>query len=318
MGGPRSRPASGRGFTLVELLVVIAIIGLLVALLLPAVQAAREAGRRVQCLNNLKQMGLGLQNYHDQHKVFPYGGSGVASLTIPAARARVCLSWGAAILPGLEQQPLYDSIHQQESYLHDDNLAAGQAVLPVFLCPTAVNPDLHRPNGDTPSSATKYGITNYGGNWGERALRCYPARNCQNNYSDQGDASGFGRGVLLLSSERQVGIRDVTDGTSHTVIAGESPEGLHSIWIGHKNFFDQSAPLSAHTSQPATWQSCFPTFQSVPGKFCDFGQEFGSYHAGGAQFLLVDGSARFVSASLDNKALAALLSRSGAEVVGDD
>jgi prepilin-type processing-associated H-X9-DG protein len=223
------------------------------------------------------------------------------------------LSWSAAILPGLEQQGLYASINQQEPYLHEDNLAAGQTLLPVFLCPTAVNPALHRPNGDTPSSATKYAITNYGGNWGERALRCHPATNCPNRYA--GDPSGTGRGVLLLSYEPQVGIGDVTDGTSHTIMAGESPEGLHSIWIGHKNVFDQSAPLSAHTSQPTTWQSCFPTFQSAPGNYCDFGQEFGSYHAGGAQFLLVDGSVRFVSTSLENKSLAALLSRRGGEVV---
>lgn len=307
MGQVPCRAAIARGFTLVELLVVIAIIGLLTALLLPAVQAAREAGRRVQCFNNLKQMGLGLHNHHDVHKLFPYGGSYNSSVP--------CLSWSAAILPGLEQQALYDSINQQVSYLHADNLAAGQTVLSVFLCPTAVNQDLLKPNGDTPGSATKYAVTNYGANWGERSLRCYPATNCQNNYP--GDGSGHGRGVLLLASERQLGFKDITDGTSNTIAVGEAPEGLHSIWIGHKNVFDQSAPVSAKVSSPATWSSCFPVFRSKPGNFCDFGQEFGSYHAGGAQFLLVDGSARFVSQTMDNKTLAALLSSRGGEVVGD-
>jgi prepilin-type N-terminal cleavage/methylation domain-containing protein/prepilin-type processing-associated H-X9-DG protein len=317
MGFAFCRGPFRRGFTLVELLVVIAIIGVLTALLLPAVQAAREAGRRVQCLNNLKQMGLGLHNYHDLRKLFPYGGSGIASLTIPTARARACLSWGAAILPGLEQQALYDSINQNEPYLHDDNLAPGRQVLTVFLCPTAVNPELHKPNGDTPSSATKYAVTNYGGNWGERALRCYPATRCPNNYSDQGDSSGIGRGVLLLAFERQVAMKEITDGTSQTIIVGEAPNGLHSIWVGHKNVFDQSAPISARAAKPSAWQSCFPTFASKPGNYCDFGQEFGSYHAGGAQFLLVDGSVQFVSSGIENRSLAALLSRRGGEVVGD-
>lgn len=309
------RVPRGRGFTLVELLVVIAIIGVLVALLLPAVQAAREAGRRTQCFNNLKQMGLGLHNYHDLNKTLPRGGSGVASLTIPAARARACLSWGAAILPGMEQMALYESINQQEPYLHADNTAAGQTVLAVFLCPTAPNAELLRPNGDTPNSVTKYAISDYGANWGERSLRCYPSLNCQNNYADQGDTTGQGRGVLLMGHERLIGMKDVTDGTSHTIAVGESPEGLHGIWIGHKNVFDQSAPISAHAGTPYTWQSCAASFGSRPGEFCDFGQEFGSYHTGGAQFLLVDGSAQFVSAQIEHQTLAALLSRSGGEVV---
>src|SRR5215207_5705670 len=92
------------GMTLVELLVVMAIIAILIGLLLPAVQMAREAGRRMQCANNLKQMGIALHNYHDVHRQFPRGGPGVASLTIPSALAKASLSWGAAILPGLEQQ----------------------------------------------------------------------------------------------------------------------------------------------------------------------------------------------------------------------
>lgn len=316
--GPSSRAPSRRGFTLVELLVVIAIIGLLVALLLPAVQAAREAGRRVQCMDNLKQMGLALHSYHDSNKLFPFGGAGIAGLGNPLAQQHRCLSWSAAILPGLEQQALYNSINQAEQYLHADNLAAGQHVLEVFLCPTAANGELRKPNGDTPSSTAEYAITNYGGNWGERALRCHPATNCQNNYGGGSGEAGFGRGVLLMGYERQVGIRDVTDGTSHTAIVGEAPDGLHSIWIGHKNVFDQSAPLSAHTSQPTDWQSCHPSLGSKNGRFCDFGQEFGSYHPTGCQFLLVDGSVRVVAVSIDPKSLAALLSRRGGETVTVD
>jgi prepilin-type N-terminal cleavage/methylation domain-containing protein/prepilin-type processing-associated H-X9-DG protein len=300
------------GFSLVELLVAITIIGLLIALLLPAVQSAREAARRIQCLNNLKQMGLAIHNYHGAYQVFPRGGAGAASLTTPTVRARWTLSWAAAVLPGLDQLPLYDSLHQDQPYLDSSNLAAGQTVLSVFLCPTSPNRDFLRPNGDTPKSATKYARTDYGGNWGERALRCHPGTNCPNNYG-----GNSGRGVLLSSSEPIISMIDITDGSSQTIMAGEAPEGLHSIWIGHKNFFDQSAPINAHVSGSSPWESCGPTYASPAGDFCDYGQEFGSYHAGGAQFVFVDGSVHFLSENLNAKVLAALLSRCGGETVSD-
>jgi prepilin-type N-terminal cleavage/methylation domain-containing protein/prepilin-type processing-associated H-X9-DG protein len=312
----RVRSTSRRALTLVELLVVIAIIGILVGLLLPAVQAAREGGRRVQCANNLKQFGIGIQAYHDASQVFPRGGAGVASLTIPAIKARACLSWGAAILPGLEQENVFHMINQNQPYLHPDNLAAGQIVLPVFLCPSAPHAEMLKPNGDTPTSTTLYARTDYGGNWGERSLRCYPQTNCQNNYSEFGDTSGTGRGVLLLGIERVISLKHVLDGTSNTIMVGEAPEGLHSIWIGHKNVFDQSAPISEPTKTSSQWQSCAAVFKSKVGNFCDFGQEFHSYHPGGAQFVFVDGSVRFIPKATSNKTLASMLSIAGGEVVG--
>jgi len=312
-----NRPPSRRpGFTLIELLVVIAIIGVLVALLLPAVQAAREAARNAACLAGLKQMGIALQNYESAWRVFPKGGAGVASLTNPVLRARWTMSWGAAILPGMEQGPLYDTLNVDEPYLHPDNLAPGRTRVPTYLCPSAPKSDYYRPNGDTPSSTVTYARTDYGGNWGERGLRCFPATNCPNNYADQGDSSGHGRGMLLFSNERTVGVKDVRDGTSKTIIVGEAPEGLHSIWIGHKNIFDQSAPLSARGSKsdPAPkWQSCGSVFLSKEGNFCDFGQEFHGYHPQGANFLFVDGSARQLSENVDLRVFAAMLSRSGGE-----
>jgi prepilin-type processing-associated H-X9-DG protein len=241
----------------------------------------------------------------------------VASLTIPAARARWTLSWGAALLPGLDQGTLFQSLNLNQPYLHADNLLPGQTVLPAFLCPSASQTPLLKPNGDTPASTTLYARTDYGGNWGERALRCYPATNCQNNYSDMGDKSGFGRGVMLIGTESTLSMRDIRDGSTNTIMIGEAPEGLHSIWIGHKNVFDQSAPLNAHTGTPTPWQSCGTVFKSRHGNFCDFGQEFHSYHTGGAHFLLVDGSVRFVSENTDLKLFAALLSRAGGEVIGE-
>jgi prepilin-type processing-associated H-X9-DG protein len=120
---------------------------------------------------------------------------------------------------------------------------------------------------------------------------------------------------LLFASDPAVAIRGVLDGTSQTIMVGECPEGLHSIWIGHKNFFDQSAPVNQRVELGSRWNACAPPFASGQGDFCDFGQEFHSYHPGGAQFLLVDGSARFVSEQIDLKLFAALLSRRGGETV---
>jgi prepilin-type N-terminal cleavage/methylation domain-containing protein/prepilin-type processing-associated H-X9-DG protein len=287
-----------RAFTLVELLVVIAIIGILVALLLPAVQMAREAGRRTQCFNNLKQVGLAMHHYHDIYRVFPHGGAGHPTSTT--------LSWGAAILPQIEQAPLYETINQAHPYSHANNLSAGQTVLAGYLCPTAPSDPLKT----APNSANLYAVNHYGGNYGERALRCYPSTGCPNNY----DGSPEGRGVLLFGFERAIGLRDITDGTSQTIVVGEAPDALHGIWIGPMNTFDQAAPISAKTAQVTPWQACAPQLASPNARFCDYGQEFGSYHSGGAQFLLADGSVHFLSASLEPQVLAALLSRCGGEV----
>ncbi|MCU0716951.1 MAG: DUF1559 domain-containing protein, partial [Pirellula sp.] len=179
-----------QGFTLVELLVVISIIGVLVALLLPAVQAAREAARRLQCVNNLKQMGIGFHNYHSVHNRFPFGGAGNVSATSAAIRAQWRPSWGTALLPYIEQQAIYEEIDLRRPYIDEVNHAAGARLIAIYLCPSAPKNVMTRPNGDTPNSTVLYGRTDYGGNYGERGLRCFPNLNCQNNYGDQGDSSG--------------------------------------------------------------------------------------------------------------------------------
>ncbi len=304
-------------FTVVELLVVITIIGLALALLMPAVQSAREAARRMQCSNQLKQIGLGLQNYESVYRVFPKGGAGVASLTNPVLRSRTRLSWGASILPFIEQAGLFERINASEPFLHPSNWEAGQTVVATYLCPSAPMPDLYRPNGDTPTSSTTYARTDYGGNYGERGLRCFPQTNCQNNYADIGITDGQGRGTLMLGLDKDIGIRDILDGTSHTILIGEAPEGLHSIWIGHKNVFDQSVPLDARARAGSRWVPCHPAFKSRSGDFCDFGQEFHSYHPGGSLFAFADASTRWLVANIDIKVFSALLSRRGGETVDE-
>lgn len=300
-------------FTLVELLVVMAIIGLMVGLLLPAVQTARESARRLQCQNHLKQIGLGLANYESLYRRYPKGGAGVVSLTNPAIIARMRISWGTAILPFIEETSLYDSLNLNQPFIHTDNFLPGQTLVTTYLCPSAPKRQWFRPNGDAPNSSQLFARTDYGGNYGERGLRCHPQTNCHNNYV----AGGGGRGTLMLGQDPDISVRDISDGLSQTILVGEAPEGLHSIWIGHKNVFDQSVPLNARIRLGSPWTPCHPAFASREGNFCDFGQEFHSYHPGGSVFSLADGSTHFISDAQDFKVLAAMLSRAGGEIIGE-
>ncbi|MDA1053384.1 MAG: DUF1559 domain-containing protein [Planctomycetota bacterium] len=208
----RSVPRDRKGFTLVELLVVIAIIGILVALLLPAVQAAREAARRMSCSNNLKQIGLALHNYHSTFKTFPPDGiwhgnakntPGVLGLG-PGATAR-CYTWIALILPFIEQQPLSDAI--------DFNIPAWNQVigatpnipgiplreisLPGLLCPSDQS-YAELPHG--------WGLSSYAGNGGYDHHR---------RRKDRDDISG------IFTLMDPVKIADVTDGLSNTIAVAE-------------------------------------------------------------------------------------------------
>jgi prepilin-type N-terminal cleavage/methylation domain-containing protein/prepilin-type processing-associated H-X9-DG protein len=318
---PRSsRPA----FTLIELLVVIAIIAVLIALLLPAVQAAREAARRIQCVNNLKQLGLAMHNYIGVNNMLPKGGPGggvtPTSVTAPTSQASRIQSWGAAIAPYLEQSPVYNAVNQVKWYIEAENLTVSQTRLSAFLCPSNPKGDQGRPNGDTITSTVLFARSDYGGNWGERALRCYPGTGCSNSYQTNGD----GRGTIMHRFEANVTLTSITDGTTYTVALGEAPNAIHGIWMGHKNFFDQSAPLNARysTSGVGTFGSCqiLPSdSMRKPGELgCDYGQEFHSYHTGGANFLMVDGSVRFLKQTMDLKVFSAYLSRTGGEVVSAD
>jgi prepilin-type processing-associated H-X9-DG protein len=287
-----------------ELLVTVAIIALLVGLLLPAVQLAREAAARAKCANNLKQMGLALLGHHDTYSVFPRGGYATpavpqaATATQPAIPTK--LSWAASVLPWLEQDALYRTINPSLPYTDPANLAAGQTVLAVFLCPTSPRDSPWRPSADLPpGSPTEYARTDYGAVNGERGLRSPSATNAPE------------RGVLILAMN--LSLADVTDGASQTILLGEAPEGIHSLWISVRNVFDQSAPVSERHNDTSPYPSC-----TLPGVFCDFGQEITSYHPGGAQVVFADGSVHFLRTAMDNAVLAALCSRAGGEPVGGE
>lgn len=224
-----------RGFTLVELLVVIAIIGVLVALLLPAVQAAREAARRTQCANNLKQIGIAFQNYHDVHKRFPFASHRPNNTAFNSFRDVAPSIWGTtwaiSILPQLEQQPLYDKWDHSLGYGANANqrLVTG-TVLSVMHCPSdlvvpvSINPD---PGNDGTFDRGNYGLNfgggsaNENGNSGNRAgpedkptwtLTAYGRPSSNRGLASLRDTDGLPSGV---------GLNDILDGTSNSVLVGE-------------------------------------------------------------------------------------------------
>ncbi|QDV36098.1 DUF1559 family PulG-like putative transporter [Tautonia plasticadhaerens] len=210
--GACARPSRGDGFTLIELLVVIAIIGVLIALLLPAVQAAREAARRAQCLNNLRQMGLALHGYHDTAGHFPPGGW----LRRPGEPMR-WLAWSALLLPNLEQPDLFDAMNLAVAHDHAANGTAARTVLDVYLCPTSRRDD-DRVDGR--------GACDYGGIYGERITS-------PNNPP---------KGPMLY--DRAFPVAAIRDGTSQTIFIAEDSAWGDGQWIYARNVFDQAFAIN--------------------------------------------------------------------------
>jgi prepilin-type N-terminal cleavage/methylation domain-containing protein/prepilin-type processing-associated H-X9-DG protein len=221
-------------FTLVELLVVITIIGILIALLLPAVQAAREAARRMQCGNNIKQVGLAVLNYEATFGVFPpasqWDASELAKLPFYDP-TRLRMNWVGVVLPYMEQQPLYDAFNRTQAVSHAANAAFRGAKLTSMLCPSdAFN--------QKPFSGTKAGLGSLGDNWarGNYAANCsLGAMNSTANGDINGGAgpgtpwwtNSLGRGVM--GANIAVRMAEISDGTSNTVMLGEIRAGLADI-----------------------------------------------------------------------------------------
>ena len=298
------------GFTLIELLVVIAIIAVLIALLLPAVQQAREAARRSQCQNNLKQMGLALHNYHDTYLQFP-----MAFIRSSDTASTEGWAWSAMILPQLEQGNLFQTLGVNDYLLtsvlalQNPNLSTAPLVtsalqtrLPVFVCPSDDNDGLIVAARDfrngVGTSAGGLGnfrpsISNYPGNWGTRV----GVTGANNNDSwgifvCRGLAPGGGR----------VHLGSITDGTSNTIMVGErsSRYGNAGTWVGVRNTNADGArgttvavshgqPLINASDPPFIW-----TDDNGAGK------GYSSEHTGGAQFLFGDGRVRFISENIDH------------------
>lgn len=299
------------GFTLVELLVVIAIIGVMVGLLLPAVQAAREAARRMQCSNNNKQLALAMHNYHDTFKTFPYGHKQeVAGQT----KRRDC--WFQRVLPFIEQQNYYDAYDQVEvtygqfpaEYIH--RLPAEIAGVPIdaFMCPSDPSGPARGGNGSTSGFKGNYAVCAGGGNPTNPILATITV---PINYDMTVDAGGmFGRQLARR-------FRDCVDGTSNTLMLSEGMlRGTAAAWgeLGgywggapHGSFGfstgetpNTTVPDRVYSCGSTTWRKapCENGFAGgLPGRY-NFAR---SYHAGGVNAALCDGSVRFVTESIERQ-----------------
>lgn len=315
---------SRRAFTLIELLVVIAIIAILIALLLPAVQQAREAARRTECKNKMKQIGLALHNYHDTYNVFPmsYSIDGVFSVT---GRGR---SWMIGILPYIELANLY-ATHDQNAPIapaatspiptpYTPNTVVAMTVVPAFLCPSDPSSSTGKLTGRSNLTGDAFGVNNYkavaGNNWAWSSANgnfIYTHPTGRNSGSNNGLDAGNG---WMCRNNRGTGpfitkMRDITDGTSNTLFVGEALPGRcsHSTWY----FFNHTTatcaiPLNYYQKNLTIPASDWPTNYS-----------FASQHVGGGQFLMGDGAVKFVSENIDLTLYRNAATISGGEVLGE-
>ncbi len=291
------------GFTLVELLVVVAIIGILLGILLPAVQAAREAARRTGCVNNLKQIGLALQNYHAQYRRFPPAAPLLTKERDPS------ISWRVMILPFLEQSPLYEEIKPKPDG-GATNWNAQTIVLPDYLCPNTEAPV---------SNAGVLVSSNYAAVSG--AYRGTERVDLED--TSCGDV--YTNGVFYHNS--RVSISKITDGTSHTLAVGERlyifrdwMDGASYVGKPPTRICSEAAknlrfPINADQNQFGYYVGDFDAPTGAPKTMLLNDLFFASKHPGGANFCLADGSVQFLRDSIDFTVYQDLATKSGAEVI---
>ena len=329
-----------RAFTIVELLVVIAIIGVLVALLLPAIQAVREAARRTQCQNNLKQIALGLQLYHTSHGQFPFN----YNLT---THRQGCGSVLVQLLPYLEQGALYDLIDLTDDDCWVTNAPLFETVVPTFLCPS----ETHQPYsvdanwsgffGRTGSATGRIAVASYAPSMGNQYMGNDYATNCTvftdnvvgtipnswysgdlmiihgNNNSPSGISGPFSRMDWAAS------LTEIQDGASNTIATGEVRQYCGAFlrlgWIHHDGAW-------VATTGPINSPTC-PGERGVPDPngigliSCqslyawNMAHAFKSLHPGGAHFALCDGSVQFLSENIDYMTYQRLGDRRDGEIV---
>jgi prepilin-type N-terminal cleavage/methylation domain-containing protein/prepilin-type processing-associated H-X9-DG protein len=316
----RTRPDPSRGFTLVELLVVIAIIGVLVALLLPAVQAAREAARRMSCSSNLRQLALAMHSYHDTHLTLPYTtGAWAPDGRVNAVGMRGW-SWNSFILPYIEQQGLYSQIDFNDYVPAGRNRNLIASPIPISTCPSDGKVKRVRPVGmqGQPFYVETVGSSSYvtsGGpfNTGDPAPRGNPPSAFQE----------AARGLFYYEAF-SIRFAQVTDGLSNTIMLGEvsfrdasTPQQANGRdW--NANWYGSWHPANAtpHGANILSFQRTGERAMNVPRNAGDQPQRqgFHSVHPGGAQFAFADGAVRLISENTEHTATTYAAMNNGARL----
>jgi prepilin-type N-terminal cleavage/methylation domain-containing protein/prepilin-type processing-associated H-X9-DG protein len=317
-----------RGFTLIELLVVISMIGVLIALLHPAVQAAREAARRARCVNNLKQMGLALQNYHDAIGTFPMSYAARSRFNDGATDTTPGWGWGTMILPQLEQASVFNAVNLVLPVEGLENSTVIRPIISTYLCPS------------DPIPGGPFGVTDKSGNvLALMGPTSYAA--CVGDDSSDSTTGlnndGLGNGVMFRNSG--IPIAGITDGTSQTITVGERAWSINSgPWAGVvTNAVINRGPANPCPKTGALYYPAATLVQAHTNVMNsdtdpDGGlDDFSSRHPGGANFVFADGSVRFLKSVLRNSgrrpdgstiyaspAFLAMGTRAGGEVISAD
>ncbi|MBI1248516.1 DUF1559 domain-containing protein [bacterium] len=298
---PSKTSRARSAFTLVELLVVIAIIGVLIALLLPAVQQAREAARRMQCTNQLKQLALAMHNYHDTYKLFPPGS---VNLSTNTGANQNLTNWAICILPYIEQNALYERYNQNVYNSHTSNLPVLKTVLPAMLCPS----DIATEALVTPSQLVSTPIApgSYKGNTGRRFAGAngyfdYPPYLASATAAQRTSIGPLhATGPQGFACER---FATIIDGTTNTFLLGEyhtkSRPDCKTFWASSQNFHNLAAAQPESYTRIPDWDACYAATGNSQHWKCY--RAFASLHAAGTvNFAMCDASVTTVPPTIDN------------------